>query len=476
MAQGILLTPLIIKIAGTETYGWYVLLATSVGIIFGVSNLGIGIYAKRWLPSHDGSDERAKLFFPQFNFQILSIIILSIIAMEIFKLGPRFNLWQTRGFWPWLIPLHLLSYVIYSQATDYFRYTHRIGWFNIGTVSQPYLFIGLSLAGYFWSSKLSISSLFFAKTLASTAVAIVLLKRLNQEICFYPCLPSKQDAWEEMKVGFPLLLSYLVDVILSGGDRYVIAAIMSTREVGQYSPAYTLGSLMIIMAKVFGVVIPPILSQRIDCGDETGAAELMTRSCRVFLLIALPFFVGSLMLGGDVLRLFANEEIAVAAWLVIPFVAMGTIFYGMILIYSNLLFVRLKTHALFYINAASAVLNIILNCVLVFYFRDIVFAALATFISYLFSYLWLKHLLAEDELVPRIRVVWLVKVGIMAIIMGLVIYGTKYIFIHIDLTLRTSLSGVFGIMSYLMLLTVWKSVASEEICIFKEAWARAWGK
>ena len=47
-AQGLVLTPLIIKVAGTETYAWYVLLASYLSIMVGISSFGVGINAKRW--------------------------------------------------------------------------------------------------------------------------------------------------------------------------------------------------------------------------------------------------------------------------------------------------------------------------------------------------------------------------------------------------------------------------------------------
>lgn len=396
--QGLVLTPIVIKVSGPETYGAYILLLSYMGIMFGISSMGVGISAKRWLPSTENFAERAKKFYPQFWFQTLSVSLLGCVSAIVYVNLVTSPQWQFAGFAAWMVPVYLVAYTAYSQGTDYFRYTHRVGMFNISTVAQPYLFVSLALGIYWITDVLNAGSLIASLTLASATIGSLMFFRIYREIGIHFQLFKRQDLAKEIKLGFPLVLAYLVDVMLSGGDRYIIAAMLSVRDVGLYTPAYTLGSLAMILPKVFGVVLPPLISQRVDAGDEAGAKRLSDQVTHIFLLVSIPYVVGALVLGKEVLRLYANDEVAEATWPVISIVAVASIFYGLMLIKANILFVRLKTGALFHINLISAVLNIVLNIVLIYLFGNVIVAAIATLASYLLSYLLLRQKIKGDPI------------------------------------------------------------------------------
>jgi O-antigen/teichoic acid export membrane protein len=415
--QGLVLTPIVIKVAGPETYGTYILLISYMSIMFGISSMGVGFNAKRWLPSTSGAAERAARFYPQFWFQMLSVFSLAVLSATVYMFFVATKQWQLPGFSVWMVPAYLLAYTLYSQGTDYFRYTHRVGVFNISTVAQPYLFVFLAV-GFYWSANvLNIGSLVASLTIACSAVGGFLFLRLYREIGLQLLLPT--DIGREIKLGLPLVLSYLVDVSLSGGDRYIIAAMLSLRDVGTYVPAYTLGSLVMVLPRVFGVVLPPLISQRIDAGDEVGAKRLSDGAARIFLLVSVPYVVGAAILGKEVLRLYANNEVAEAAWPVISIVALASIFYGLLQIKANILFVRLNTRLLFQINLVSVVLNILLNVVLLKLFGNVIVAAVAALASYLLSYLLLRRRLMGDAVDFALDMPWLTRVFICSVGMAL---------------------------------------------------------
>ena len=135
--QGLVLTPSVIKVAGAETFGAYVLLISYMGIMYGISSMGVGVSAKRWLPSTTGAAERAARFYPQFWFQMLSVLFLATVSALAYTVSATSTKWQLAGFSVWMIPAYLLAYTLYSQGTDYFRYTHRMGMFIVSTVAQP---------------------------------------------------------------------------------------------------------------------------------------------------------------------------------------------------------------------------------------------------------------------------------------------------------------------------------------------------
>lgn len=408
-AQGLVLTPVVIKVSGPETYGAYILLLSYISIMFGISSLGVGISAKRWLPSAEPVD-RADRFYPQCWFQMLSVTLLgcvSAIVYENLDLPPQ---WKFSGFSGWIVPLYLLAYTAYSQGADYFRYTHRVGIFNAATVVQPYLFISLAFGIYWTTTALNAGSLIASLTIASALTGSLLFFGIYREIGIQVQGFKRQEFSKEIRLGFPLVLAYLVDVVLSGGDRYIIAAMLSVKDVGLYSPAYMIGSLAMVLPKVFGVVLPPLISQLIDRADAVAAKSLSDNAVRIFLAVSIPYVVGAAIIGQEVLRLYANDEVAEAAWPVIPIVATASTFYGLMLIRVNILFVRLKISSLLRINLICAVLNMAINIVLIYLFNSIVVAAIATLTTYLLSYQLLGKQLKGDAIDLSIDIGDLVRV------------------------------------------------------------------
>jgi len=197
---------------------------------------------------------------------------------------------------------------------------------------------------------------------------------------------------------------------------------LSIRDVGIYAPAYTLGALVMVLPSVFGVVLPPLISKRIDVGDDAGAKRLSESAARIFLMVSIPYVVGAAFLGKLVLTLYATSEVAEASWPVISIIAISSIFYGLIRIKSNILFVRLNTGVLFKINLISIILNITLNIVLLEIFRNVIFSAVAALASYLFSYLFLSQKVAGDPVDFELDSKWLFRVLLCSIGMSLVLF------------------------------------------------------
>jgi len=122
--KGLIMMPLIIKSAGVAVYGGYGLAMSILCLIFGISSLGVDYKYRRKLPSTDLNKSRAKIFYPQFYFQLMILIIFSFLALSAYNFfNDHINL--SLKFSPILIPIYFLTFFIYSQVNDYFRYSDR---------------------------------------------------------------------------------------------------------------------------------------------------------------------------------------------------------------------------------------------------------------------------------------------------------------------------------------------------------------
>jgi len=467
--QGLLLTPILIKTAGITLYGGYVLLISMVGFIFGISSFGVGFRCRRFLPGINDNQERKSLFFTQFTFQLISILLFALLFIVLFPYIDIFFFKGEVNFLPWLVVPYLSFRVFYSQGTDYFRYTHRMNIFNYATLTQPYLFIGLALMWYGITRQFTVDALLIANAVSALVVAVLLFRILVREIGFTLKLSSLKELVKDIKVGFPLVLNYVVDIILSMGDRYVIAVFLGVTAVGYYSPAYALGALVIFFAKVSGVVLPPLMSRLVDKEDERTAARMMDYTLKGYLLLAIPFVAGCALLAKPILTVYTNAELAEHSFLVMPIVALGSLFYGINIILSNVLFVRMETGIMFRVNALAAVLNLFLNLILLYYFRDIVVAAITTAISYLVAFAYVSR---------EVRRIWGLDMQAPVIlksiaatgIMSIVLIGYFKVFsaslLHIG-----AIGGaiILGIIVYALSLLLLKTFSRHEFSLLQKA-------
>lgn len=381
-ARSLIIIPVLIRAAGVEIYGAYVLLISLLGLAFGLSPLGAGFKFKRFLPSTSGAGAVRALFYPQFWFQI-SVVALLAAALVLLETPLKGNFFRDGGgFSIWLVPIFLLIYTVYSQVTDYFRYSGRMSYFTFATTFLPYASLGLMLAFYFRSGRLDVNKLLAAECLAMSLVTVPLLAVLLKEIGLSTAFYTAADLKSDIKLGLPLLLAYVVDFVLSAGDRYVIALYLSAGAVGCYVPAYSLGTMIVLLPKVSGVVLPQLLSKAVDAGQPEKAGVMVGYMLKGYLMAAVPFVAGAALLSRPLLALLANADVAQQAWLVTPIVSLATLFYGMNIILANIFFVRMKTAELLKWNLASAALNMALNLFLIWIFKSILVAAFTTLVSY----------------------------------------------------------------------------------------------
>ncbi len=434
--KGLVLLPIIIKTAGTTIYGGYVLVTTVLRLFFGISSFGAGFRYRRFMPSTEDRGERQVLFYPQFYFQLLVIGVFCLAAIPFAPIIKGALLEQSIEFSLWLIPTYLILFTFYSQLAGYYRYTRRMIYFSLATLFFPYLTIAIVIY-YSIYQQLNINTLLSANIFALLLVALPLLLKATVELHFRMVFYRLKELVADIKLGFPLVLGYVVDFILSGSDRLIIASFISVAAVGYYNPAYTLGSLIIILPKISGVVMPPLLSRCVDSGQEEEARKIVDTTLKIFLMAAIPFIVGSYMFSEPLLRLLANEEVASQAKLVTPIVALGVLFYGLFYIFNTIFFIRLKTNYMFKVSSLAAVMNLILNVIFLYLFRNILVAAMTTLIAYLMAFIYAFKM---------VRTVWEIHIDIKMLAKVLIAAVGMGLFIHaVNSLMPVALSGHIGI-------------------------------
>jgi O-antigen/teichoic acid export membrane protein len=113
--------------------------------------------------------------------------------------------------------------------------------------------------------------------------------------------------------------------------------------------------------------------------------------------LAIPYVIGSIVLAKPILALLANEEVAENAHWVTPIVALGTFFYGLNILMSNVLFVRMKTYAVFKMNIFAAIFSLLLNAMLLYLFKSIIVAAVTNCLSFFLAFIYINKTIRMEK-------------------------------------------------------------------------------
>lgn len=465
--QGVILMPIIIKSVGVTVYGGYILLISVISFIFGFSSLGVGFKYKRYLPSSADIESRRKLFYPQFLFQLMTVLFLSLMIISLDRGIKNWLFANKIEFAILLAPLLLLFNMFFSQSTDYFRYSGRMGYFNFATVAVPYVNIGIVVIFLYSSQHIDVNFLVLSQILAMLFLSFPLMLKIFREIGF--CLPAIKvgDLLADMKLGFPLTLTNVTNFVLRSSDRYVIAFFISVTAVGYYNPAYTLGSLIIFFPMVSGVILPPLLARAVD-GERKHEAQVMVNYTIIgFLLIGIPFVMGSYIVSRPILNLLANADVAEKAYLIVPVIALGTVFYGLSVILNNVLFVHLRTKTIFWINTMVAIINLILNLALVYIFRNIMVAALSALTSYFVSFIIMYRIISNFWKVDfnQAAIIKSIIASILMIISMVLVFSYLW---NKRQPISILYEIAFGVLVYAALLFIFRVFSDKELAFLKK--------
>jgi len=434
--KALLIIPIIIKTVGINVYGGFVLMSSFIGLVYGISSSGIGFKTRRLLPSVTDVEEKRKLYYPQFYFGLFSLVLVSLLVVLFIDKIDTYLFKDDINYSIIIVLLNLFMLHIYSQGTDYFRYTSRIKYMVAGTLIAPYIDIGLILLIIIFYGSISINLLLLSQTISFLLVGsfcfVIISKELGLRFINYTWISLVSD----LKLGLPLMLNYIQDFILSGSDRYLIAFYLSITYVGYYNPAYVLGSMIILIPKAMGTVLPQLLSKAIDQMNQDKAEIMLNYAIKIFLFVAIPFIFGASVISKDILVLFANSDVAENAYFVTPIVAAGLLFYGLNLILSNILFVRMRTTKIFKMNLLAASFNILTNVVLLYFIKSLYVPAITTLLSYLITFIYIINEVKLDwhvdiplKVVSKIILSSLIMYSILVFIFNNLLIGSSVLII-----------------------------------------------
>jgi len=286
--------------------------------------------------------------------------------------------------------LAFTSVIIFLKGTYFIfqsfnRAEQKTKTYNIIELITGYCSIGLSIFFVFYFVKGLYGFYTGQIVVFSAAVPFFfysLLRRWKIRIKYF----SKRLFFESIKFGLPLMAFELMNHVLTYADRYLIQYYLGSERLGIYSVGYNISQYLsnLFFVPVSLVILPVLMNTWTNKGVED-TKIFLSDSLKYFLLVIFPVVFGFIAVSGDLIPFLASEKYH-ESYQIVPPVIIGMTFFTLTYIFNAGLTIFKKTGRILIFSGISAVINIVLNLLLIPKY-DISGAAYATLISYLIFFM-----------------------------------------------------------------------------------------
>ncbi len=181
--------------------------------------------------------------------------------------------------------------------------------------------------------------------------------------------------------GMPLMLLESLGLVLRLSDRYLIGALLDENALGMYSASYNFTSYIdfIILASLVQA-IKPMYMELWESSGATKTQKFLGQGFHIYLVVGIPFIAIFSLVAPHLLNFLASPKYAPGT-VIIPYVALSYYIEGSVYFLAAGLYIQKNTKVLMFWGALAAVINLVLNLIMIPHF-GIVGAAVVTIIAY----------------------------------------------------------------------------------------------
>ncbi len=376
--QNIVLLIVISKLIGSQGYGIWAQIMSTISLLMPLAILQLSVAMTRFLAA-----ERDKRKISEGTFSVLAAaagtgILLSVLM---FVLAGPFATTFLKG--TEAAPLIRLSAFLVLLTTldqviiEYFLAFAQVKRYAIFTIAQ--VVSELALVFYMTYSGHGLYGAIVALLITRSLFFLAGFYIVKREIIF--TMPALVTLKSWLAFSIPLLPFSLCFWMIGVGDRYVIGYFLDAVQVGLYSAAYGLGSLIYLFYAPLNSVLFPAITHQYENNKIQEVKTIVGYTLKFFLSLSIPAAFGLLILSKPLLSIMTTHAFT-EAHPIIPIVAFGTVFFSASYVFADLLMLFKETKLLSIVFTGSALLNLVLNIVLVPWV-GILGAAISTLVTFI---------------------------------------------------------------------------------------------
>jgi len=359
-----LLLPLLTNILSVEDYGIVALVYVFLGFMNIVYHYGLDSAFLRFAGETDDPIELRKRFSTAFWLSIVTSAVLSLLIASLSRSLAQLiagSLESEKLFVYCAGILFLDTIAIVPLA--FLRLRNRAVQFTTIRMLNVLTTLGLSI--YLVAvMKMGINGVFLSVLAASmvTAAGSFLTALPEIRLSF-----STIDAKNLVKFGLPFIPAGLASIAMEMIDRIILQHLKDTATVGIYSAGYKLGIFMLLITTAFNYAWQPFFLKQ---GDKPESKPLFSRIFTLYAALSLFVWLAITLFIPEIIRINISGYSLIGpdyyyAETIVPFILIAYVLQGAYFNFLPGIYFAKKTGYIALVTAAGAVVNVILNFILI---------------------------------------------------------------------------------------------------------------
>lgn len=384
--SALILLPIITKSVPVADYGLWVQFNVSINLLPLIIVLGLPSYAMiRYLASETNEKEIQNGFYSIMFFVTFLSLIAALLIISLSE--PIANLLFNKE----IIIVQILSVIVVFISLNMVFFNYFITFQQIrkyATITILKALLTLIIVSFLIFNNESLFYAIFGLLLTEIIIFPLAFMTIFRQIGIV--WPKFTRIKKYLKLSLPTIPASISYWIIDSSDRYILGIIIGTSAVGYYSPAYTLGSILILFIAPISSLLTSLLSKNYD-NDKIGVVNcLINYSFKYYVIIGIPSIVGLSIFSKLILTILSTSEIASTSYFITPLIAISFFLLGISMIFSNAIILKKETRVIAWAWLIGAMTNIIINIILITKI-GILGAAISTLVAYSVSLCIILH-------------------------------------------------------------------------------------
>lgn len=454
--RGLILLPILAKEIGPANYGIWSQANVTIELLIPVALLGLnGAFIRFLAAEKDRKILREGIYSTLFAVILMSTILSLIVFLFASEIASALFGGAEAAIVVKIISGILIIWSIDKIFLTFFRTFRKMKFFTGTSIAINFGEIGLIaylvFAGYGVAGI--VFSLLFVRLIVGIFMAYIVISTVGFKF------PDFSFIRTYLNYSLPTIPTAFFWWMVMSSDRYIIGYFLGTAPVGIYSAAYGIGSIGLIFMEPIKLVLVPALSKLWDEQKITEVKVHLKYSAKYFFMLAIPSSFGISVLSKPILYILTTSEFIPEGIFVIPLASLCILIYGIYPIVGQVLFLVKKTKLIGSIWMMAALINVLLNLILI-PIIGIVGAVVATLISFLLAST-VTIFYANKYLKVDFDLNFITKSIVASMIMSIIVSVMTPIGV-----IELLVSICFGAIIYFILLILMKGFKDEEIKFF----------
>ncbi len=358
----------------TSDYGTADLITQSANLLLSVISMGITDGVFRFAINH--VKHRARVFS-------IGLYTITIGALLLAVFLPLVGLMPALKPYLWLIGLYIMASCYHTLCAQFIRAEGKTALFAVQGMINTFLVIALNIV-FLAVLHMGITGYVLSIVLADVFCALLLF--IREKLWRFVILNPGWEYWKEMLLySIPMIPATVFWWITSVSDRYMVAGFISDSANGIYAVSYKLPTILTLVSGIF-MEAWQFSAVAESTGDKREHTKFFSRVWCAFQSVMFLAAAGITALAKPAVHVLAAPSFF-EAWKYVPVLSAAMVFSSLVSFLGSVYMVEKNSMRTFLTAMVGAVLNIILNLILIPGPLGIQGAAIATCVSYLVVFL-----------------------------------------------------------------------------------------